>query len=393
MKRARVPDIVEEEDEDEDIEEGEEDDQEDDDDDGDDFEDDTDDENDGATDGNTQIEKEGVLASWATRRAAGQEPAALTTFLPRVAPGELEVRPSGIRGAGNGVFAARAFKRGQIVTWYDGPIIPWVPARTLPEGLRTHARALYMMRYTILGNVDAATLRYITQAAQWRGKGAGACLNDQGAANNVTFYPLEAGRTGPFDKIVGIRAARDIAPGEELFIGYGKDYWRHVGEEAEAAVARDDDAELAAFGLAARVVTPSSEAAAAAAAVAARAARRRVTPMLIQTVLAAAAPRHVVLFLQRADAPPTLAMRAAMTAFAAATADGAHPTVQLFVAPLGCHVPDCCCGPACECGADCRCATDCHVSVVGAADDAVHARPLLTALRVRGVLAAQFLTL
>jgi SET domain-containing protein len=112
---------------------------------------------------------------------------------------KLQVRRSGVHG--NGVFAARALKAGEVLIEYVGEIIDW------EEALRRHphnpAEPNHTFYFHIEGgnvidaNVGGNASRWINHACEPN------CESDE-----------QDGR-------VFIKALRDIAPGEELFYDYG----------------------------------------------------------------------------------------------------------------------------------------------------------------------------
>lgn len=152
--------------------------------------------------------------------------------LGRIRPGWLAIRTSHVPGAGDGLYADRNFQRHELITFYDGPVINFAAASLLPPELRTHARTLRVGVSLIIGNVDAATLTVITRREQKLGKGGGAFLNDAWGSpydNNCEYYLVTAPvDDGIYTRFVAIRALRDIAAGEELFVSYGEPYWKRA---------------------------------------------------------------------------------------------------------------------------------------------------------------------
>jgi hypothetical protein len=195
--------------------------------------------------------------------------ASIRARLPTIQNG-VSVAPSHIDNAGRGLFAQEAFQVGDLVTYYDGPIIRYRPV--LPPELQSHARQLEFHRFTILGNYPP-----FNQARP--GFGGAAFINDGRKlyAVNVEFIHLDSRRfaqTGsPFERIIAVRALRSIAVGDEIYVSYGPDYWRHAALDdmdtslsiTDADLLREDDWNAAI-------------AAAAREEVASRANRRRVIP-------------------------------------------------------------------------------------------------------------------
>ena len=159
--------------------------------------------------------------------------AKLKSYLPTLGKG-VAVKPSTLIGAGRGLFTERPFVRGELVTYYDGAIID--ATKTNPEqldpSLRSHTKALFFLRYAIVGNAPG----YCEGAD---GEGGGAYINDarDKARWNCSFEQVDSDVVrqhpdSPFERIIAIRALRDIEAGEELFIDYGSVYWRLAGESS-----------------------------------------------------------------------------------------------------------------------------------------------------------------
>ena len=127
----------------------------------------------------------------------------------------LSVRPSLIEGAGRGLFATTAFRKNEIITWYDGERIDRKEAiRRKSMGKGTHLASA--SNYVVLDGLR-------TPAEM--GRGAASFVND---ARNSIFQnnaKLEKYCPSIFEHVV-IRAKRDIAKGEEIFASYGNAYWQ-----------------------------------------------------------------------------------------------------------------------------------------------------------------------
>lgn len=122
----------------------------------------------------------------------------------------VELRPSCIPGAGDGVFARRAIPAGAFVTPFDGRLVP---------GHRHVTSKTWDYEYQMAHGahmVPALTAR--------SGRGLGHLLNDAihpdvtGFVNNCEFH--EQGRAK-----LWIRSRCAVAAGEELFVPYGWHYW------------------------------------------------------------------------------------------------------------------------------------------------------------------------
>lgn len=128
------------------------------------------------------------------------------------------IRRSGIGShAGNGLFATRPFARNSIVTEYEGTLVWKADAMKASPEQTAHHMGL-PNGYAIAGLCDPALAG---------GKGGGSFANDGfqvPGRNNATFWAKhEPG--SPMVRMF-LKATRDIAAGEEIFVGYGRCYWR-----------------------------------------------------------------------------------------------------------------------------------------------------------------------
>jgi len=148
-----------------------------------------------------------------------------------VVGGGVEVRPSRIAGAGNGLFASRAFAKGDVVTFVDGPVVSDSEVRKRDKrdpSLNTHVVTL-MSHFLV---VDA--LR-----SPQEGRGGGSFANDplhDRKLSNVQFEVCDCRDPERFNKVVVLRALRDIEQGEEILVSYGPGYWRRFPGVAAAAL-------------------------------------------------------------------------------------------------------------------------------------------------------------
>lgn len=122
-----------------------------------------------------------------------------------VAENGLEVRESKIPGAGKGLFATRLHERSSTICEYSGVVLPNEVAWKL------HDKS-YLMKIGDNVYVDAlkcpdVLARYINDCRGRRG------------GFNVHFVKR------PEDGRADVVAMRDIQPGEELYVNYGRLYW------------------------------------------------------------------------------------------------------------------------------------------------------------------------
>ncbi|TRY51538.1 SET domain containing protein [Cryptosporidium tyzzeri] len=128
------------------------------------------------------------------------------------------------RSAGLGLFSDRHFRKNDIITEFVGWVIDRKEAlRLRSEGKATHICDLVKPSLYLDGEKDPKP--YI---------GGGSFANDGsaflgGPGNNSRFwkwYDEREGRSRVF-----LKATQDIQPGEEIFVGYCKDYWVDFAEK------------------------------------------------------------------------------------------------------------------------------------------------------------------
>ena len=145
----------------------------------------------------------------------------------------VEVKASTIPGALSGLFASRFFAKNEIITEYDGKVITEDEAKDrFREHGPSHLKTLLSKFAVIDGNISPAF-----------GRGGGSFANDVGFDAKSGLYTskhpyynvvyvhrtlaaVPSRRTGmPVLGGVWLKATRDIAPGEEIFVSYGKGFW------------------------------------------------------------------------------------------------------------------------------------------------------------------------
>lgn len=129
----------------------------------------------------------------------------------------VKVKKSQLPKAGNGLFALKAFRRGDIVCEYEGEIVTWAECeRRSDEGHEGYVFFFSKNRCVDAYFTPWAFGRYANDA---RGIG-----RVEGLRNNAQ-YEIKT-RNG--EKRVFIVATMSIQPGEEIFVHYGDDYWRYL---------------------------------------------------------------------------------------------------------------------------------------------------------------------
>lgn len=121
-----------------------------------------------------------------------------------------EVKPSQIKGAGMGLYTKKEFKKGQRIVEYKGKMKKWIDVN---DGTGRNKYLLYIDKnHVIDAEFSLDTFgRYANDA-----KGPGKNL-----FKNNAMYLIEG-------KKVFLMAKRKILAGEEIFVGYGKEYWENV---------------------------------------------------------------------------------------------------------------------------------------------------------------------
>lgn len=132
----------------------------------------------------------------------------MTKFLDK----HLEVKKSTIENAGLGLFTKIDIAKGTTIIEYKGKVTTWEDADKM------HGDNPYLFcvnkNHTIDGSKDPKSLaKYVNDA-----KGL---TQIKGLKNNCEYVIYEKNR-------VFIDAKRDIPAGSELFVGYGKDYWKTI---------------------------------------------------------------------------------------------------------------------------------------------------------------------
>lgn len=118
---------------------------------------------------------------------------------------ELFIKRSGLPGSGKGLFTGAFIPAGTNIAEYMGRIIRW------KEATADNAYIFYVNRDHV---IDAR--RYRAALARYANDAKGIC-RVKGKRNNAQY--VQEGLS------VFIQATRDIEKGEEILVGYGKEYW------------------------------------------------------------------------------------------------------------------------------------------------------------------------
>ena len=128
------------------------------------------------------------------------------------------VKKSGLPKAGKGLFTKIDIPKGTRVVEYKGRIQPW---REVKDEDGINGYLMYINRNVVINGLKAVkTLaRYANDA--------GGLVRLEGIRNNSEFVSE--------GKRCFIEATRNIKAGEEIFAGYGREYWALMKRLASAA--------------------------------------------------------------------------------------------------------------------------------------------------------------
>ena len=138
----------------------------------------------------------------------------------------LYTKTSTISGAGLGLFAGKTFQPKEFITWYDGDI-----QNATESDLREVRDSTELCKWSHVATVGKHRIIHGLQAPI-AGRGGGSFINDNHdpmTAYNAQLYTMESTldpRT-PQGRELYIQATKKISPGEEIFMPYGRDYWKH----------------------------------------------------------------------------------------------------------------------------------------------------------------------
>lgn len=129
----------------------------------------------------------------------------------------VKVKKSQLPKAGNGLYALKEYRRGDIVCEYEGEIVTWAECeRRSDQGYEGYVFFFSKNRCVDAYFTPWAFGRYANDA---RGIG-----RVKGLRNNAVYETKV--RNG--EKRVFIVASMTIQPGQEIFVHYGDDYWRYL---------------------------------------------------------------------------------------------------------------------------------------------------------------------
>ena len=123
----------------------------------------------------------------------------------------LDVRPSQVPGAGDGLWTTRAFAAGEVLCEYRGRVLSLAAVLRMSVRERDYVMGGFGLNAHVDGRLDPNML--------------GRYVNDHGDASmlNAEFHKLQPERRAL------VRALRPLVAGEEVFASYGEGYWRARG--------------------------------------------------------------------------------------------------------------------------------------------------------------------
>ena len=120
----------------------------------------------------------------------------------------LVVKKSTLPGAGKGLFTREFIPKNTIIAEYKGKISTW---KEVKNDKSTNGYLYYVNRNMV---IDART--YIKSKARYANDARG-LEKIKGISNNAVYIEK--------DSKVFIQSKKDIQPGEEIFVDYGREYW------------------------------------------------------------------------------------------------------------------------------------------------------------------------
>lgn len=124
----------------------------------------------------------------------------------------LIVKTSLIPGAGKGLFTKNAIKKGEIVVEYTGEIVSWKTCQK-----RNEEQEGFGGYYFYISEKRCIDAQYDLKALARYANDAAGFVRITGVKNNCRYEVIK--------NRAYIVASRNLKPGEEIFVAYGKDYW------------------------------------------------------------------------------------------------------------------------------------------------------------------------
>lgn len=158
--------------------------------------------------------------------------------------GAIELRLSSVPNGGFGLFALRDFTIGEPITEYAGQLVTFAEAQKRRNaGMASHIRSHVPLRFAIDGQRLTDGTPITDPLKQLNGRGIGAYANHGTVALlNADFDRVDSSHNleqldrfvagsptaciDPEQRVTFLRATRPIRRNAEIFVDYGRDYWR-----------------------------------------------------------------------------------------------------------------------------------------------------------------------
>ena len=124
------------------------------------------------------------------------------------------IKPASTESHGFGLFTTRAFKKGDTIADYTGDYV---------TGRSDEIGGSYFVNLRIRGGAAIDAARTNSGDGRWANDARGVRLPD---GRRARANCIMAGQAGT--RVVKLRATRDIAAGEEIFLSYGAAYWAAI---------------------------------------------------------------------------------------------------------------------------------------------------------------------
>jgi uncharacterized protein len=130
----------------------------------------------------------------------------------------LSVKKSQIPFSGQGLWAEKEFKRGEVIVKYDGDRITWKECER-----RNEAQEGYGGYYLFINKRNCVDAQYTLWAQGRYANDAAGLTRVEGLRNNARYEIIKGEAF--------IIASRNIKAGEEIFVSYGRGYWSILKKE------------------------------------------------------------------------------------------------------------------------------------------------------------------
>jgi hypothetical protein len=148
----------------------------------------------------------------------------------------VEVKASGIPGAGLGLFATRPFETGYPVTCYEGEHLSRIEVAAMDIGKQTHVRAVAALHEYIDGRLNP--VRDGLGGASWANDCSHYMARDGTLTKRTKGEGMNNTKFDIWNNELRIAATRPIAIGDEITISYGSTYWVRANDEIQVRVER-----------------------------------------------------------------------------------------------------------------------------------------------------------